>query len=316
MYESVRTIIGAGGEGSVDWRAVEDAARAGVDPGELPTQAEGSRYAADVRDARDRIRRIVDLEFELPRELTVQNRHHWISANVETFRRLMEPVAERKPTVMPNAVRVINTGTLSLTLAVLGRNVLGQYDPLLLADEEGHELYFVHPNIMAVAEELDVDRNRFRRWVAFHEVTHAAEFSLAPWLPAHLEGHLQEGLDAMMTGEIDREAFRELDATMTAVEGYAELLMDVAIDDDVQDLRDRLDERRRNQGPIGYLVRRLLGLGIKRRQYERGREFFENVVDQQDLVTATRVWDNPENLPTWEEYDSPDRWLKRVAPDV
>jgi len=100
---------------------------------------------------------------------------------------------------------------------------------------------------------------------------------------------------------------------MTAVEGYAELVMDRAFDEEYADLRQKLDERRRGRGPLSRLIRRLLGLGVKRRQYERGKDFFEAVVDATDVATAGRVWDSPETLPTDEELDDPDAWLTRVG---
>jgi uncharacterized protein (DUF2342 family) len=51
---------------------------------------------------------------------------------------------------------------------------------------------------------------------------------------------------------------------------------------------------------------------MKRRQYERGREFFDAVADARDVEAAGAVWDSPDNLPTDEELDDPDRWLARV----
>ena len=182
---------------------------------------------------------------------------------------------------LPGVARVVNTGTMTVMLSFLGNNVLGQYDPLLLAeaDDADHGLYFVRPNIVRVADSLDVDYPRFRRWIAFHEVAHAAEFGAAPWLSTHLEQRMERGIEALADGGLDREAFRELDAAMTAVEGYAELLMDRAFDDDYTDLRAKLDARRGGGGPLSQLLRRLLGLGLKRRQYERGAEFFTAVAD-------------------------------------
>ncbi|MFB9806219.1 zinc-dependent metalloprotease [Haladaptatus pallidirubidus] len=64
--------------------------------------------------------------------------------------------------------------------------------------------------------------------------------------------------------------------------------------------------------PLSKLVRRMLGLGMKRRQYERGKEFFEYVVSVEGVETATRVWDGPENLPSDDELDHPEQWLARI----
>ena len=317
LYRSVRAIAESSGDGPIDWGAVAEAAKASTEPGSLElTAAEREGYAADVRDARSRVREVSGAKFDVPNVVEVQNRHHWIDANIDTFRRVMTPFEEHGPTVLPGVARTINTGTMSVMLSVLAKNVLGQYDPLLLAEGDEHALYFVRPNIKRIAEMMDVDYDRFRRWIAFHEVTHAAEFGAAPWLSDHLESRMETGIAALSRGEIDRDAFRELDAAMTAVEGYAELLMDGAFDDEYADLREKMEERRRAQDPLSKLLRRLLGLGLKRRQYERGKAFFDVVADERGIEGASAVWDRPENLPTDAELDNPTRWLARVNPSV
>jgi len=318
LLRSVDAVVSASGEGAVDWEAVADAAKSGTNPGSLDlSAADRDGYAADVRDARERIREVGGVSFDVPEKIELQNRHHWIDANVQTFRRLVDPLADEfgQP-IFPGASRVANTGSMSFSLAFLARHVLGQYDPLLLAEADDgpdHALYFVHPNIQRTAQELNVDYPRFRRWIAFHEVTHAAEFGAADWLSGYLEDRMQSTIQQLASGGLDRESFTELDATMTAVEGYAELLMDRAFDAEYDDLRRKVDARRQGGGPVAQLIRRLLGLGLKRRQYERGAAFFNTVADKSGLDTAGKVWDQPENLPTDDELDDPDAWLARVA---
>ena len=314
LYRSVQAVAGASGDGPIDWSAVADAAKSSTDPGSLAlTDRQEQAYATDVRDARDRVRSAADLGFDLPETVEIQNRHHWIDANIETFERVMRPL-EHQAEIMPDVARIANTGSMAFALSFLGRNVLGQYDPLLLADGDDHALYFVHPNIERVADSLAVDPDRFRRWIAFHEVAHAAEFGAAPWLSEHLESRMEEAIDALTEGSLDRDSLGELDTTMTAVEGYAELVMDRAFDDEYDDLRAKIDERRGGQGPIAKLVRRLLGLGMKRRQYERGKEFFDAVADERGVAGAGKVWDGPEFVPTDAELDDPSAWLRRVDP--
>ncbi|MDB2240253.1 zinc-dependent metalloprotease [Halorubrum ezzemoulense] len=341
ILRSVRAVAEAEGPGVVDWDRAASAAKEATDPGSIAiSDAERAGYAADVRDARSRLTEVAGIEFDVPDTVEVQNRHHWIDASVGTFRRVMDPIeaaaadpggpdgtfdatpAKLGPAFAQDVSRVANTGSMAFALGFLSRNVLGQYDPLLLADEPDadHGLYFVHPNIVAVASALDVDYPRFRRWIAFHEVTHAAEFGAAPWLPEYLESRVERGVEGMVGGEggvsrgLDPDAFAELQAAMTAVEGYAEVLMDRAFDGEYADLRAKLDERRGGGGPVRRLAQRLLGLGLKRRQYERGAAFFRHVADERGIEAAGAVWERAENLPTGDELDDPDAWIVRVDP--
>ncbi len=317
LLHSLRAVSEASGTGVVDWAKAGEAAKASTEPGLLElTPADRRGYAADVRDARTRLREIVGVDFDVPDAIEVQNRHHWIDANLATFRNVMGPIEAATNARMPGFSRIVNTGSMAFTLGFLARNVLGQYDPLLLADEPDtdHGLYFVHPNVVSVAADLDVAYPRFRRWIAFHEVTHAAEFGSAPWLPDYLESRVKRGIDELTAGGLDRSAFEELQTAMTAVEGYAELLMDRAFDDEYEDLRRKLDRRRKGGGPVQRIARRLLGLGLKRQQYERGAAFFEHVADERGLEAASAVWDRPENLPTSGEIADPSAWLVRVDP--
>jgi len=316
LYRSMRAVTGASGSGAIDWSAVAEATKAATGPGSLDIDdAEREGYATDVRDARDRVRDVSGIDFDLPESVEIVNRHHWVDNNVETFERVMAPLEEHAG-MFPSAARKINSGTMTIALSFLARNVLGQYDPLLLAEGVGadeHALYFVHPNIQRVADTLDADNDRFRRWIAFHEVTHAAEFGAAPWLPDHLETRMEHAVDRLAEGDVDRETLGELDTTMTAVEGYAELLMDRAFDDEYEDLRAELERRRQGRGPIQTLIRRVLGLSMKRRQYERGKDFFDAVADAQSIEFAGKVWEQPENLPSDDEIETPGLWLQRMA---
>jgi len=312
LFRSVQAVADAGGDGIVDWNAVGAAAKAATPRGDLGLSTdEQDGYRTDVRDARDRLQSVGDVRFELPETIEIQHRHHWIDANIATFRRVVEPLEDHS-TVLPGVSRAINTGTMAITLGFLGRNVLGQYDPLLLADSHDHSLYFVRPNILRVAEQLDVEYPRFRRWIAFHEVAHAAEFGATPWLPGYLEDRMQAAVGDLTDGKLNREAYGELTTAMTAVEGYAELLMDQAFDEEYADLRAKLDARRQGGGPFVQLMRRLLGLDLKRQQYENGAAFFEAIADARDIAAASAVWKRPENLPTSEEIETPGLWLQRV----
>ena len=115
------------------------------------------------------------------------------------------------------------------------------------------------PNLAQAARSLDVDEQELVSWVTIHEVTHAVQFSGAPWLRGHLAGllgELIEGLESSISlgqlfkladpgntrdliervrrGDLMRLAVGEkrwklveqMQATMTLVEGHAEHVMD------------------------------------------------------------------------------------------
>ena len=60
------------------------------------------------------------------------------------------------------------------------------------------------------------------------------------------------------------------------------------------------------------MLRRLLVLGWKMRQYAEGRQFVAGVVDLVGMEGFNRVWSGPETLPRVEELTAPARWVERV----
>ncbi|MFP4530526.1 MAG: zinc-dependent metalloprotease [Halodesulfurarchaeum sp.] len=309
-----RAIVGADGTAGVDWAAARTAARSLTRSGDLALDpAARDAYAADVRDARTEIRAATGVEFDLPPTLEVQNRRHWTDRTLSTLEAALGPLANEAGR-FPAISGPLNTASIAGSVAYLSRRVMGQYDPRLFDEGRAHGLYIVHPNVVSGAAELDVRLDRFRRWIAFHEVAHAAEFGMAPWLRAYLADRVSALVAALGKGSIPRREYGELNRAMTAVEGYAELLMDAAFDDETADLRQKLDERRSDGGPLSKLIARVLGLDIKRAQYERGSAFFEAIVAARGLQGAGHVWTDPAHLPRAAELESPERWLERVPP--
>ncbi|MFW6384013.1 MAG: zinc-dependent metalloprotease [Halodesulfurarchaeum sp.] len=308
----VRTILEADSPEGVDWPAVNRSARHLSKSGTLDlTPGERDGYATDARIARARIEDATGLAVSLPETLEVQHRHHWIDRTAETLERAFEPIPA-EPSRFPGLRTSINTGTVAGALAHVSGLVLGQYDPKLFDRTGAHELLVVHPNVREAARDLAVEPEPFRRWIVFHEVAHAAEFDQAPWLAAYLAERVNRVLDGVATGEVPRQAFRELDLAMTAVEGYAELLMDAAFDGPTGSMRTALDERRAQSGPVAGILGRVLGLDRKRAQYERGRAFFAAIAEQGGIAAANRAWERPQALPREAELEDPDRWLERV----
>jgi coenzyme F420 biosynthesis associated uncharacterized protein len=231
-------------------------------------------------------------------------------------------------------------------LAFLSSRVLGQYEIF----GTGGRLLLVAPNIVAAERKLGVDPSDFRLWVCLHEVTHQLQFTAVPWLKPHLESEIAKFVDATdLTADVLRERLQDvlrgvvdavrgddgdseglmalikdpaqraildrMTAVMSLVEGHAEYVMDGVGPDvvpSVATLRKRFAQRRKGRGPLDRVLRRLLGLEQKMKQYAEGRVFVGGVIDLVGMEGFNRVWEGPQNLPRIEELTAPERWVERV----
>ena len=231
-------------------------------------------------------------------------------------------------------------------LAFLSSRVLGQYEVF----GTGGRLLLVAPNIVATEQKLGVDPSDFRLWVCLHEVTHQLQFTAVPWLKGHLEGEIaefvaatdlspdvlrerlqdvlrslgdairgndgeSEGLLALIKDPRQRAVLDRVTAVMSLIEGHAEYVMDGVgpeVVPSVKTLRKRFAQRRKGRGPLDRVMRRLLGLEQKMKQYADGRKLVGGVVDLVGMDGFNRVWESPENLPRIEELTAPALWVERV----
>src|SRR3954454_20836988 len=209
-------------------------------------------------------------------------------------------------------------------LAFLCTRVLGQYEVF----GTGGRLLLVAPNIVETERKLGVDPTDFRLWVCLHEVTHQLQFTAVPWLRGYLESEIaqfvdatdlnsdvlrerlqdvlrsladavrggegeSEGLMALIKDPHQREILDRVTAVMSLVDGHAEYVMDGVGPDvvpSVATLRKRFAQRRKGRGPLDRVVRRLLGLGAKKKQFAGGRVFVGGVIDLVGMDGFNRVW--------------------------
>ncbi len=210
-------------------------------------------------------------------------------------------------------------------------------------------LLLVAPNIVQAERELQADADDFRMWVCLHEETHRLQFGGVPWLGDHLRaqvGRLAETTDLevsdvpqlvdqalTLVGRIvrgDSEAslldlvqsdeqkvvVEEITAVMSLLEGHADVVMDGVgpeVVPSVDVLRKRFTQRRKGAGVFDKLIRRLLGLDAKMRQYRDGAAFVRGVVDRVGHEGFAAVWQQPANLPRPAEIAEPGRWCDRVV---
>ena len=104
-------------------------------------------------------------------------------------------------------------------------------------------------------------------------------------------------------------------AVMSLLEGHADVVMDdvgPAHIPTVAQIRRTFTARRKGAGAPDRLLRRLLGLEAKMRQYRDGAVFVRGVHDAVGVEGFNAVWTSPETLPEPREIADPAAWVRRV----
>ncbi len=268
------------------------------------------------------------------------------SSVLPTYLSAVDDLVSSALSAMRGAARTVVSAQVGLVLGFLSRRVLGQYD-LVLPEDGKDSLYYVGPNILAVEQRFGFSRKDFRLWIALHEVTHRTQFTGVPWLKDYftslvdqvMEGSYVDpqaflaglrrmaeaiargkdplgevGLAGVFASEEQRENMRRLQALMCLLEGHGNAVMD-SIGEKIipraAHMSELLRARRASNG-LQRVVFRLLGIDTKLRQYELGERFVKAVMAEGGKEVLDEVWKGPENLPSLEEIESPDRWLARV----
>jgi putative hydrolase len=182
----------------------------------------GVRAASVEPLAHDFARRVSDYSgLELPSELPALeavDRSTWIAANLKSMRPLLgeltgsaDGLASRSGLLsgpLRSASGLFLGAQVGALTGVLSQRVLGQYDLALLDPTVAPRLLLLAPNLAITARELSVDRDELVLWVTIHEITHAVQFSGAPWLREHLGGMLKEliaGLRVTIAGDEEED---------------------------------------------------------------------------------------------------------------
>ncbi|GAA2501607.1 zinc-dependent metalloprotease [Streptomyces thermolineatus] len=113
-----------------------------------------------------------------------------------------------------------------------------------------------------------------------------------------------------------REILARVTAVMSLLEGHADYVMDgvgPSVVPSVAEIREKFAKRREaGAGRLDAVLRRLLGLDAKLRQYRDGERFVRAVVEQVGMEGFNRVWTSPNTLPTKAEIAAPADWIARV----
>jgi coenzyme F420 biosynthesis associated uncharacterized protein len=282
----------------------------------------------------------------------VVDRADWAAVNIEGLKSVITPIADRltggrELNGLSAAIGPRLTGVQAGTvLAYLSGRVLGQFE--VFSSDPG-ELLLVAPNIVEAERKLEAVPRDFRLWVCLHEVTHRSQFTAVPWMRDFFLSQVRAFADAAQAGNeqiaerlraalgaladsvrnpdsrmsvldvvqtpAQRVIVDRITALMTVLEGHAEFVMDGVGPDvvpTVDEIRARFNKRRESHNPLERMVRRLLGVEMKMRQYAEGHKFVQTVVERVGIDDFNQIWTSPETLPTTAEIADPDAWIDRV----
>ncbi len=243
----------------------------------------------------------------------------------------------------------IQIGTL---LGHLAREAIARYDLPIPRDDDGR-LFFVDSNIAGVAADYRFEEEAFAQWLALQSVARHLVVRTTPWASRYFKSLLIEIVDAMEIdiGDLERRmsqlqsggfeelqeglqqlgglplvetdrhrrAIRRLAAFVAVFEGYA-IHVAGAIADTMLPSAPQIQEgmlRRRVAGSTGdEMLSSVLGVGFDRELEAAGRTFCAAVVELRGVAALNRMWDAPDNLPTYDEIADPFAWMERVLDDV
>ncbi|GAB3442986.1 zinc-dependent metalloprotease [Actinophytocola sediminis] len=123
------------------------------------------------------------------------------------------------------------------------------------------------------------------------------------------------GLVELLQTPGQRAVFDRLIALSTLLEGHADHVMDAVgptVVPTVATIRARFTARRRGGGMLDRILRTLLGVDAKVKQYAVGAAFTRHVVDAVGMDGFNAVWTSPDTLPLRAELGDPAAWVHRV----
>jgi coenzyme F420 biosynthesis associated uncharacterized protein len=291
-----------------------------------------------------------------PARARVVGRDAWIDANLASFERMLRPLLAKfddkvaKGRLGP-VTRRATGAELGVLLGWMSTRVLGQYDLLIIEDEDPDDqdlVYYVGPNVLALEKRFAFPPKEFRLWLALHEVTHRAQFTGVPWLRPYFLSLVETlmssvdpdpqrlldavntvlekrraGEDPMADGGVmglvatpeQKVALDKISGMMSLLEGHGDVTMNRAgagLIPSAPRFNRVLHQRRQQSGGLVRMLQRIAGIEAKMQQYAQGEAFIEAVEAAGGTTLLDHAWRGPENLPTIGEIREPSLWIARM----
>jgi len=225
---------------------------------------------------------------------------------------------------------------------------LGRYDPPLPRADDGL-LLCVESNVARLAADYSFEPKSLGRWLALQDVTRHVVLTSQPWITHYFRSLLIEVVDAIEIdiSELQRRlidlsskgmealgegagaqgalpvvqterhqgAVERWNAFMAVLEGYCNSAAE-AVAGEVVGERAKVVEgvARRSATPSQgqSMLETLLGVSMDVELRSSGRTFSAAVLQLEGISSLNRVWEAPDNFPTWIEVKDPFSWMERV----
>ena len=234
----------------------------------------------------------------------------------------------------------------------LARESLGRHDPPFPRADDG-VLFYVPTNAALLAAEYSLEPKVLGRWLALQDVTRHVVLTSQPWIVSYFRSLFIEVVDAIEVDvfELQRrltdltstgmEALGESAGAQTALpvvqtnrhrgavdrwnafvavlDGYCTSAAE-AVADEVVGERAKVVEgmASHNAAPSEgrSMLETLLGMSLSKELRDSGRTFSAAVSQLRGINSLNRVWEAPDNLPTWREVKDPFSWMERVLEEA
>ena len=232
---------------------------------------------------------------------------------------------------------------------------LGRHDPPFPRADDG-VLFYLPTNAAQLAAEYSFEPTTLGRWLALQDVTRHVVLTSQPWIVNYFRSLFIEVVDAIEVDVLElqrrltdlsskgmealgegagaqtalpvvqtdrhRGAVERWNAFVAVLDGYCYSAAE-AVADEVVGERAVVVEgmARRNVTPSEgrSMLETLLGVSLDNELRSSGKTFSAAVLQLRGINSLNRVWEAPDNLPTWREVKDPFSWMDRVlvetAPD-
>ena len=235
-----------------------------------------------------------------------------------------------------------------VVLGTLSSAVFGTYDvPMPVAEEATVDI--VIPTIDAFADSYGLDRRETRMWVALHQAAHRSLFEATPGVSAHFfalfhnyvaalqvdlsgafdrlqsldmtsperlrEAMEEEGFFGLVDSPAAADALAKLQRFLAVLEAFADRAVDAAATrlPGGPRIAEAMARRGADAGPGQKMFQRFVGVEVPQDMVRTADAFCRGVLVAGGWASLSRVWEDPESLPTVPELAEPSLWLGRVA---